>query len=168
MKTEMLLKIQSWVDGCLPAGESAEMERFVAANPDAQAVVGELRMTKLAFAGNEPTLTMPESREFFWSKVQREIARQEAAGVATESAGFFAAGWCRKLLVPVTSFAGLALVAALVVVATRTPDGSDQIESQLEGVSTVTYGVPGMKVIWIDRNEPMSDEPTSIDNIETK
>ncbi|GDY20021.1 hypothetical protein LBMAG56_13660 [Verrucomicrobiota bacterium] len=168
MKTEMLLQIQSWVDGRLSAGESAEVERFVAANPDAQALAGELRMTKLAFAGNEPTVTMPESREFFWSKVQREIARQEAAGVTAESAGFFAPGWWRKLLVPVTSVAGLALVAVLVTVATRTEDGSDQIESQLEGVSTVTYGVPGMKVIWIDRNEPMSDEPTSIDNIETK
>ena len=168
MKTEMLLKIQSWVDGCLSARESAEMERFMAANPDAQALAGELRMTKLAFVGNESAMTLPESREFFWSKVQREIARQEAAGVPVESAGFFVAGWWRKLLVPVTSVAGLALVAVLVTVATRTEDGSDQIESQLEGVSTVTYGVPGMKVIWIDRNEPMSDEPTSIDNIETK
>ena len=164
----MLLQIQSWVDGCLSARESAETERFVAANPDAQALVAELRMTKLAFAGNEVAVAMPETREFFWSKVEREIARQEAAGVRREAAGFFAPGWWRRVLVPAGSFAAIALVAGVAVVSQRTEEGVDRVESQLEGVKPVTYDVPGMKVIWIDRDEPMTGEPMSIDNIETK
>lgn len=168
MKTEMLLQIQSWVDGRLSARESAETERFVSANADAQALVAELRMTKLAFAGNEPAVKLPETHEFFWSKVEREIARQAAAGVRREAAGFFAPGWWRRALVPVGSFAALALVALIAVVANRAEEGVDRVESQLEGVKPVTYDVPGMKVIWIDRDEPMTGEPMSIDNIETK
>lgn len=165
MKTEMLLKIQSWVDGCLSAAESSELAAFVAANPDAQALVSELRMTKAALRGNEAPVAMTESREFFWSKIERDIARQEREAVAAELPGL---GWWRRLLLPVSGFAALALVAGVAVLANRGDNGADRVESLAEDVKPFTHDAPGMKVIWIDRDEPMSAEPMSIDNIETK
>jgi len=171
MKTETMLKIQSWVDGRLSAGENAEIEKLVASDADARALAQELRMTKAMFTGCEPEVKMPESREFFWSKVEREIQRQEAAGVAGSAhAGFFAPGWLRRLILPVSGVAAVAVIALVAVKSGREDLGYEDVEWSAEDVKAVTYRdqSTGMRVIWVDKNEPMSDEPTSIDNIETK
>ena len=84
MKTERMLQIQSLVDGRLSAGENAEIEKLVASDADARALAQELRMTKAMFTGCEPEMRMPESREFFWSKIEREIQRQDLAAADVE------------------------------------------------------------------------------------
>ena len=38
---------------------------------EALALADELRMTRAVLAGNEPERAVPESREFYWSKVRR-------------------------------------------------------------------------------------------------
>ena len=110
MKTLKLLKLQSWVDGELPDGESRQMAELVRTDKEAAALAAELSMTRGFLAGNELEAKLPESREFHWSKIERAIER---AGVETEErepVSWLAA--LRRFLVPATGFA---LVAFLTV-----------------------------------------------------
>jgi hypothetical protein len=110
MNTELLLKLQSWVDGELPDRESRQMAELVRTDKEAAALAAELKTTKGFLAGNGLEAKLPESREFYWSKIERAIER---AGVDTEERE--PGSWLvalRRLLVPATGFA---LVAFLTV-----------------------------------------------------
>ena len=74
MNLEFELKLQALLDGELPEREAAEVEARVKADPQAQALLDELRMTTTALRGNELERALPETREFFWSKIERTIA----------------------------------------------------------------------------------------------
>jgi anti-sigma factor RsiW len=112
MNEEQLLQLQAWVDGELPEGEARRLARQIETDPEARALVEELKMTKAFLAGNEPEYAVPDSREFYWSQVKREIVRQAAASAQpADSRPAWTLGW-RRFLAPV---AGLALIAFLTV-----------------------------------------------------
>src|SRR5258707_14151177 len=92
MNQELQLKLQAYLDGELPDGEAAEARELIARDGEAQALVAELANTSAALAGHEAEGKLPETREFYWSKIQREIARQEAP-VAVSGRGGFGGGW---------------------------------------------------------------------------
>ena len=54
------------------------MANWLARDREAAALLEELRNTRAALAGFEAEVRLPESREFFWSKIEREIQRLEA------------------------------------------------------------------------------------------
>ncbi len=111
MNVERQLKLQAWVDGELPDGEARQVADFVNGDKEAQAIVGELRMAKTLLAHNEPEVKLPESGEFYWSKIKREIERLEKAELASRP-GLWIFSW-RRLLAPLS---GMALIAFLSVV----------------------------------------------------
>jgi anti-sigma factor RsiW len=78
MNAERELKLQSYADGELPASDAAEVERWLAGDPEARALLEELRQTREALRAYEAEVRLPESREFYWSKIEREIRRLEA------------------------------------------------------------------------------------------
>lgn len=110
MNEQELLQLQAWVDGELPEGEARRIEKQLDTDTEAQALVAELRMTKAFLAGNEPEYRVPETREFYWSKIKREIEREkpQPAGAGLPS---WILGW-RHLFAPLS---GLALIAFLAV-----------------------------------------------------
>ena len=63
------LKLQSYLDGELPEAEAAEVARWLSEDQEASALLTELRQTTQAMAGFEDGVRLPESREFFWSKI---------------------------------------------------------------------------------------------------
>ena len=73
------LKLQAWLDGELPEAEAREVAAQVARDREGAALAEELRNTRQALAGFEADVRLPESREFYWSKIAREIQRLEAA-----------------------------------------------------------------------------------------
>src|SRR5690349_21859011 len=79
MNQEMELKLQAWLDGELSPAEAGKMAALVETDGDARALYTELQQTSLALKGNEPEMRLPETREFYWSKIEREIARLETA-----------------------------------------------------------------------------------------
>ena len=112
MKPDLELKLQAWLDGELPAAEAEQVRRLAAADPEAARLLAELQNIKAAFLQNEPTATVPETRPFYWSKIERQIQREAArrplpcpvlGGAAS------GAGWPR--------LAGAAAVAAVLLVA---------------------------------------------------
>src|SRR5438034_2667478 len=79
MRHEDELKLQAYLDEELSGRQSRAVADSLAKDQEAQALVVELRNTSAALEGNEPLVPTPDSREFYWSKIQREIRRLETA-----------------------------------------------------------------------------------------
>lgn len=114
MNGDLQLKLQSWVDGELAGDEARRVESMVAENPAAAALAAELRMTRAFLADNEVARTVSDSREFYWSRIRREIERAEAPVAAPAAAASFW-GAFRRFMVPASGLALVMLVAALSV-----------------------------------------------------
>jgi len=81
---EKELKLQAYLDGELPADEANAIADLLGRDAGAQALYQELRVAKSLLAGNELERTLSESREFYWSKIQRQIDRAIDAGGRTD------------------------------------------------------------------------------------
>lgn len=111
MDNERQLKLQACLDGELPEGERRAVETWLSGDAEAAALLAELRHTNAALADFERELKLPESREFYWSKIHREIQRQQSFARPARAAGWLA-GW-RRLFVPASALAGLAALLAV-------------------------------------------------------
>jgi anti-sigma factor RsiW len=148
MDQEAQLRLQAFLDGELPEGEAKQVASWLARDQGAVALLAELRHTRQALAGFESTIRLPESREFYWSKVQREIDRQESAEAPRETP---AAPWwavLRRYLVPATA---IALVAVVGLVATRPAAPVPGIETSTTDPGTFTYRdyAGGATLVWL-------------------
>src|SRR5690242_5162951 len=100
------LKLQAYLDGELTETEAREVAGRLARDPQAEALLMELRQTCETLQGFEEGVRLPESRDFYWSKIQRGIQRlDQAAPEAPAPIPLIAR--MRRLLVPA---AGLALL----------------------------------------------------------
>lgn len=117
-----MLKLQSWVDGELPEAEARQVGDLVRTDNEAAALADELKMTSGFLAGNEPEVKLAESREFYWSRIERAIERAEVGAEGRDALPWLVA--LRRFLVPVS---GVALVLFLTVasigVFNRNPGG---------------------------------------------
>ncbi len=98
MKQDLELKLQAYLDGELPSGEAKAVADLVAQDADTRALLTELTHTRSALAGFEAEIKLPETREFYWSKIARDIQRQEMNVPERSSASIFTL--LRRLAVP--------------------------------------------------------------------
>ena len=77
MNEELPIKLQALLDGELPETEARAMLNLIARDAEAAALHTELKNTRQALAKFERPIQLPESREFYWSKIAREIERAE-------------------------------------------------------------------------------------------
>ena len=152
MNNENLLKLQAYLDHELAPEEAAQVRDWLSMDPEAQAVFQGLRETKTLLAGNELLTKVPETREFYWSKIQREIARLDVDS-ERGSPSVWAKWWMRYAL----PFAGVALMTLVLLTITKTTSGPlagyfHEIETPLEEASAITFHsqTAGMTVVWID------------------
>jgi len=166
MNGELQLKLQAWLDGELPEREAHQVAESVAKDLEAQALLAELRMTKTLLAGNEPALPVPESREFYWSKIERAILRAEPAEHTSEAIPWWAA-W-RRFVVPagvVVLVAGVTLFTAKLINWRGTDDASrflDVVENLSEHTESFAFRSQSenMFVVWIrTKEQSQSSEP---------
>jgi anti-sigma-K factor RskA len=121
MNWDQQLKLQAYLDGELPEGDRRAVESRLAQDAGAGALLAELRQTNAALAGFESEMKLPETREFFWSKIERDIRRQERTPQREEQPSWlWWVGW-RRLLVPAGAVAALAIL--LVSLWTNLPGG---------------------------------------------
>jgi anti-sigma factor RsiW len=153
MNRDLALKYQAFVDGELPEREARAMAEAIERDPEAQALIGELRATKNALAGNEPEVVVPETREFYWNKIQQAIERLDAA--STESRWITVLAAWRRFLAPL---AGVAVIAFLAVTAVRfynSPLVDDltqhlaEIENLSEHSTSMSFRSDNMFVVWV-------------------
>jgi anti-sigma factor RsiW len=149
MTEEQQLKLQAFLDGELPESDRREVAAWLAQDTDATALLGELKNTRNALKGFEPEIKLPESREFYWSKIKRQIERAEPAPTAAPKASLFT--WVRRILMPLGTVAALALVGLVAVhifSASPRPMAADVMLGD-SGAFTYRDDSQGMTVVWL-------------------
>jgi anti-sigma factor RsiW len=149
MNEEQQLKLQALLDGELPEDEARATAAWVARDADATALLNELRNTRKALADFEPAVKLPETREFYWSKIQREIQRLEPAPRPARTVSL--ASLLARLIVPAGAIAALA-VAALIAIHPSGANGANaSTDASLTDAGAFTYRdqAAGMTVVWL-------------------
>jgi anti-sigma factor RsiW len=147
MDYEAQLKLQAYLDGELPEAEAREIAEELAREPGAAALLEELRQTRQALAGFEQGIRLPETREFYWSKIRRAIERQQQAAPAAQGAP----AWLRRLrrfVMPATAVAFLALIGILTL--NQPSSASAGTETALRDAGAFTYHdyASGTTLVW--------------------
>ncbi len=139
---EAQLRLQAYADGELPAAEAAAVEALLAKDASARTTVETLRNTRAALRDYATSVRVPETREFYWSKIQREIERQERR--QETAAAPAAPSWVallRRMLVPAGALAAVMIAGFVtlrqtgVIAPVRVPP----VEASLSGGGTFTY-----------------------------
>ncbi|MCX6905542.1 MAG: hypothetical protein NTW03_19100 [Verrucomicrobia bacterium] len=151
MNLEFELKLQALLDGELPGREAAEVEARVKADPQAQALLDELRMTTTALRGNELERALPETREFFWSKIERAIAAWEKSAPASPDRPLL--GWLFRYWPQMSGACAAAVLLTAGALHFHWVSGvrCDEIESGLADGSSFTYRSEQnrMTLVWV-------------------
>ena len=163
MDYDAQLKLQAFLDGELPESEASKVANWLARDREAAALLEELRNTRGALAGFEAGIQLPESREFFWSKVQREIQRLETPASKPAPTPLF--GLLRRFLVPAVALA-VVLVGGVVLTWSNGPLGrtaTTGIETALSDAGAFTYhdDLAGTTLVWLSypaENEVADDD----------
>jgi len=168
MEYQDQLKLQSYLDGELPEAEGREIAQRLARDQEATALLSELRQTSEALAGFEEGIKLPESREFYWSKIQREIQRPSIAAPVQSTT----ARWLyrlRRFLVPATGLAVVSLLALIVTKEAGSGTGDSSVETALEDSGAFTYhdDSAGATLVWLsypaDNENADDDDLNSLD-----
>jgi anti-sigma factor RsiW len=164
MNLEQQLKLQALLDGELPEREAREILAWTQRDSAAAGLLAELRNTRAAMAKSEPHLSLPESREFFWSKIEREIQRLEPQVISAPKVSIFA--MLRRLLLPASGIAVIAIAALIAhfnfpnnspkaVVATVADDDTPSVETTLANSDVTTYrdASEGTTLVWFSSDD---------------
>lgn len=151
MNQEQQLRLQAYVDGELSAGEARDVSELLAQDTEARGLVAELKNTRSALAVFEMETKLAESRDFYWSKIEREIQRLERPETAAAPISFFAA-W-RRFLIPATAISAL-VIGVLIVGRQVAPEGafrSPETETTFADSGGFTYRdyASGMTLVWL-------------------
>jgi anti-sigma factor RsiW len=176
MNHELELKLQAYLDGELSDREARRVADWIAGDKEAQALLAEFRTTRSFLAGNEPVVEVPESREFYWSKIQREILRAEQAEATAAASTGVRSWWLawRRLLAPSAAVAAVALLT-LAGLKFLPSQGSDdfrhlaEVENLSEDTGSFSFRSQSenMFVVWIynkDQAETAEAESELIDD----
>jgi anti-sigma factor RsiW len=108
MNWKSQIKLQAYLDGELSARQARPVAGWLARDCEAQALFAELQHTKTILTENEPEWKLPESRDFFWSRIIRQIDRPGPARAAPPPWSSLLRWW--KWLAPIGAAAALALL----------------------------------------------------------
>jgi anti-sigma factor RsiW len=149
---ESKLKLQAHLDNELSGAELRKVAAWLDQDAEARVLYAKLHDVKSIVRGNELEVHLPESRDFYWSKIERAI-RQAPVQPAPQS---FLSGypWWVRIFAPALGVAML-LVAGLTLVklgtAPTTLSYLHEIETPLEDTSAISFHsqAAGMTVVWV-------------------
>ena len=164
MNQEDQLKLQAFLDGELPEGETRQVAEWLERDPRAAALLSELRCTTEALEGFEEGVKLPESREFYWSKIERQIRKEPAAAEVQTPVESWLARF-RRMLVPLT---GLALVGVAALIALRgvRPEPSP-VETSLADSGAMVYHDYSARATFVWLSYPADSEPFETDDLDS-
>lgn len=162
MNREKQIRVMAYLDGELTPAESRQVESWLAANPEGQSLAAELRQTRDALRGNETSIEVPESREFYWSKIQQAIEREER-----QTASATQPWWVvlRRYLKPISGFALFMLLAmgSTEFWMTGARYEAVEVENMSEHTQSLSFHnqAERMSVVWIVNRE--AEEAQNVD-----
>lgn len=163
MNVDVGIKLQAYLDGELTGREAQQVTALIESDAEARALFSELQQTRTWLKGNEPEFRLPESREFFWSKIERQIEQLETAPTQSQTPA-----WMLFLRRRMAAVGGLTVAAALVVFAAVqmnviSPGLLEEIDNPLDDVGTFSFRSESqnMTLVWI--SNPFVDAEESSD-----
>ncbi len=160
MNVDLGIKLQAHLDGELADRDAQAVVLLIESDADARALFGELQHTRVLLRGNETQFRLPESREFFWSKIEREITRLENAPSVTGTPAWLL--FFRRHFAAAT---GTCVAACLVLFVAfqinwMSPDLFEEIENPLEDTGSFSFRSESqqMTLVWISNPAASSDE----------
>jgi anti-sigma factor RsiW len=163
MKTEEMLRLQAYLDNEVSSAEARQIASRLARDADAKALYDELKATKeLLNPENEAAAAVPDSRQFYWSKIQRAIEHAEREPVRTHAPR----PWWIKLLAPLAGAAALG-VFVFTSISFNSPVAHFVEHEMASENGTITFRTkdhPGMTLVWISSGQTMAEaEPIEVD-----
>lgn len=165
MNVDIGIKLQAYLDGELTGRDAQQIAALIENDAGARALFGELQQTQALLNGNELEFRLPESREFYWSKIEREIERPETVP-ATSAAPSWVLFFKRHL----GALSGVTVAAALIVFAAFQinivpPSLLEEIDNPLADVGTFSFRSESqqMTLVWI--SNPFADAEEASDVI---
>ena len=168
MNEEQQLKLQAYLDGELPARDARDVAAWVEGDPAAAALLDGLKAVREALDVAQPQVAVPETREFYWSKIARRIEVLER----TESDVRPAWRW-QNLLWPIGATAVCLAVVLLQnpfagtkdpTLASIAPDADTPIVEAMQPDSEATTyrdESDGTTLVWFSMNDNHPAKPTA-------
>jgi anti-sigma factor RsiW len=146
--SERELKLQAYLDNELGPEEAREVANWLAQDQDAVALLHTLRATRQALSTFEIGVRVPESREFYWSRIRRQIEQAEAAQPVAARPSWIAQ--LRRFLAPATAVA-LLVIAGVVVTRDVSWTPATAAETALTDAKAFTYRDynAGTTLVWL-------------------
>jgi anti-sigma factor RsiW len=141
------IKIQAFADGELAEAGAREIAALIAKDQDAAALHAELKNTRRALAGAEQGIKLPETREFFWSKISREIERSERVQPAAAAPTTWQS--IARWLKPLGAVAAILVVAIVAFEQMGGSNGGDLLTASVD-MDAITYRdeADGTTFVW--------------------
>ena len=155
------LKLQAFLDGELSERDAAEVREWLARDSGAQALLTELCNTSTSLAGHEAGCRVPESREFYWSKIERAIELQERRPATVAAPSWFA--WLQRHFVSVGGVTALSCLIAIIAIHSGSSSSQfGEMELASDDMSSYTFRdqQQRMTMVWLyDRDSQFTDAP---------
>jgi hypothetical protein len=166
MNVEVGIKLQAYLDGELTGREAQQVAALIETDAEARGLFGELQQVRSMVKTNEPELRLPESREFFWSKIEREIERVDVT--APVEAGTPA--WILFFRRHMAAVGGVAVAAALVLFVGLqmniiSPSLLEEIDNPLDDVGTFSFRSESQKMTLVWISNPFADAEENSDAV---
>ncbi|HTH49587.1 MAG TPA: hypothetical protein VMB21_18885 [Candidatus Limnocylindria bacterium] len=151
MSSEQMLEIMAHVDGELDAGHQARVQQLLGSDADAAALHRELAQMRQLVRSHEPAGCVPDTREFYWSQIQRRIESEARATARVTAPKSGVLTWLRWLAPAL----GVAAVAVIVVLQQSSPKLSElanAVDSTQPEATSLTFrsDADGVTVHWIN------------------
>ncbi len=149
------LKLQAQLDGELAPDEARDVVALLQRDAEARALFDELKGTRRLLATHQPELQLPESREFYWSKIRREIERAEREPEPRPRPAWSVGHWLRLALPACAALLFAALLLHRFVFAPHSSSAlfavGDEIETPLEEQESFTFRSESahLTVVWV-------------------
>lgn len=161
------LKIQAFLDGELSEVEAREIAALITSDRDAVALHTELKNIRRALNKAEAGIRVPETREFYWSKISREIEKMDRPGPAAASPSIWHA--LARWLKPLGAVAAVAIVGIFAWQQTGGGSASEPMVTAYLDAGTVVYQdeSSGTTFVWFSypADSNVADEGASTGSI---
>jgi len=166
------MDVQAYLDGELSEARRREVERLLETDEESRELFVRLSALRELVRANEPASCLPESREFYWSKLERTLGGPAMAG------GRAAGGspWWLKIFAPAAAMAATIAVVlhfnqpAPLPIASSQPSPAEalgvktaakpiqranNIEMREQEMKTITFHhqKEGVMVVWLSSDE---------------
>lgn len=148
------LKLQAYLDQELSGRETRETAELLQRDPEARALFTELQSVHalLKDKENELAVKLPESREFYWSKIERSIRQETPQTAATPARS--ERPWWMRFIAPVAGAALLLFGALALIRMTSHPVSMSylhELESPQDDTGAITFHSqsPAMTIVWV-------------------